>query len=327
MCINTLNLNKMKFSILIPAFKQKYLHEAIASCLSQTYNDFEVIVVDDASPEDLKSVIDDFHDSRIKFYRNKNNCGAVNVVDNWNICLSYAHGDYVICMGDDDMLMPHCLEEYVKLFEKYPNLGVYHAWTELIDEFSNMFELQAPRQEWESVYSLIWNRWNGRLNQFIGDFCFDTKLLRQDGCFYKLPLAWGSDDISAVRAALKGGVANTQKVCFRYRVNSNTISNTGNNEIKIEAILQERTWYQELIAKVLDKPHNENDEKFCHCIKLSMPQYYAKKIRNTLAEDISQNPLHIFKWLSQTNRLGISKLQVVYCALLSFKKGVMQKVR
>lgn len=317
----------MKFSILIPAYKCKYLHEAIYSCLSQTYNDFEVIVVDDASPEDLKSVIDKIHDSRIRYYRNENNCGAVNVVDNWNICLSYAQGDYVICMGDDDMLMPNCLEEYVKLFEKYPNLGVYHAWTELIDEFSNIFELQAPRQEWESVYSLIWNRWNGRLNQFIGDFCFDTKVLRQDGGFYKLPLAWGSDDISAVRAALKGGVANTQKVCFRYRVNSNTISNTGNNEIKIEAILQERTWYQELIAKVLDKPHNENDEKFFHCIKLSMPQYYAKKIRNTLAEDISQNPLHIFKWLSQTNRLGISKLQVVYCALLSFKKGVMQKVR
>ena len=58
-----------------------------------------------------------------------------------------------------------------------------------------------------------------------------------------------------------------------------------------------------------------------------MPQYYAKKIRNTLADDIYQKPFHIFKWLLQTNRLGISKLQIVYCALLAFKKGVILKVR
>ena len=86
----------MKFSITIPAYKQKYLSEAIESCLAQTYQEFEVIIVDDASPEYLKSVVDKFDDTRIRYYRNEKNCGALNVVDNWNICLSYATGDYVI---------------------------------------------------------------------------------------------------------------------------------------------------------------------------------------------------------------------------------------
>lgn len=94
----------MKFSITIPAFKRAFLHEAIESCLAQTYEDFELIIVDDASPEDLKSVVDQFDDKRIRFYRNEKNCGALNVVDNWNKCLAYAKGDYVICMGDDEQL-------------------------------------------------------------------------------------------------------------------------------------------------------------------------------------------------------------------------------
>ena len=146
------------FTIAIPAFKSKFLGEAIESCLSQTYGNFEVVIVDDASPEDLKSVVDGYHDDRIRFYRNEKNCGAVDVVDNWNICLSHAKGDYIICMGDDDRLLPCCLKEYLKLMEKYPGLGVYHAWTEIIDEESVMFDLQQPRPEWESALSVAWNR-------------------------------------------------------------------------------------------------------------------------------------------------------------------------
>ena len=203
------------FTIAIPAFKSKFLGEAIESCLSQTYGNFEVVIVDDASPENLKSVVDRYHDDRIRFYRNEKNCGAVDVVDNWNICLSYAKGDYIICMGDDDRLLPCCLDEYLKLMEKYPGLGVYHAWTEIIDEDSVMFDLQQPRPEWESALSVAWNRWNGRNRQYIGDFCYEVERLRKDGGFFKLPMAWGRDDICAVRAAVGGGIAHTQRVCFQ----------------------------------------------------------------------------------------------------------------
>lgn len=96
----------MKFSITIPTYKSRYLKEAIESVVSQTYTDWELIIVDDCSPEDLPSIVQPFlTDSRIRFYRNEKNCGAVNVVDNWNICLGYCTGDYVICMGDDDRLL------------------------------------------------------------------------------------------------------------------------------------------------------------------------------------------------------------------------------
>ena len=213
----------MKFSIVIPAYKAEFLEEAIESCLSQRYEDYEIIIVDDASPEHLDGIVARFVDARIRYYRNDVNCGALNVVDNWNICLSYCTGEYVICMGDDDRLLPNCLMEYATLIEKFPDLNVYHAWTEIIDENGNFVKLLEPRPVFESCMSLIWNRWNGR-SQFIGDFCFRVSDLREKGGFFKLPEACGSDDISVVRAAWLGGIANTQSVCFEYRNSSRTIS-------------------------------------------------------------------------------------------------------
>ena len=152
----------MKFSILIPAYKSNFLYECIESVLVQTYIKFELIIVDDDSPNNIYEIVTMFNDSRIKYYRNHKNCGALNVVDNWNKCLSYATGDYVICMGDDDILCENCLEEYKKLIDKYPSLNVFHGRTEIINEKSEFVRLTEARPEYESVYSLIWHRWRNR---------------------------------------------------------------------------------------------------------------------------------------------------------------------
>ena len=89
----------MTFSITIPAYKARFLDEAIKSVISQTYQDWQLVIVDDCSPEDLKGIVEPYlADSRVEYYRNEKNCGAVDVVDNWNICLSHCTGDYVICM-------------------------------------------------------------------------------------------------------------------------------------------------------------------------------------------------------------------------------------
>ena len=99
----------IKFSVTIPAYKSKYLEECISSVLSQSYQNFELIIVNDASPEDLNSIITSFEDNRIRYYVNNTNCGSVDVVDNWNKCLSLSKGQFLICMGDDDKLLPNCL--------------------------------------------------------------------------------------------------------------------------------------------------------------------------------------------------------------------------
>lgn len=241
-------IEKIKFSIAIPAYKGRFLYECIESVLSQTYKNLEVIIVDDNSPEDLFSIVNKFKDERIQYYRNEIGFGGENVVGNWNKCLEHASGEFVICMGDDDKLKPNCLADYVGIIEKYPDLDLYHTRTEIIDENSTVYNIQEPRPLFESVYSLIWYRMNGR-RQYIGDFLFRTSTLKDNGGFYKLPTGCCSDDISACIAAGTKGVANTQIPGFQYRDNRHTLSRSGANmQGKAKAFMKAKEWYKAFIA-------------------------------------------------------------------------------
>lgn len=313
----------MIFSVAIPAYKRTYLREAIESVLGQSYKDFELIILNDASPEDLDSIVNSFDDVRIRYYKNTKNCGAINVVNNWNKCLEYAIGDYIICMGDDDRLMPLCLEEYAKLIEKYPGLGVYHAWTEIIDEDGNFYKMQQPRPIIEGVYSLWWNRWHGRSLQFIGDFCFDTKMLREDGGFYNLPMAWASDDITAVRAARYKGIANTQVLCFQYRENRFSISTSGSQEIKMKATVQEKMWYQNFIMRQM--PKDEIEKNYRSLLINDIDKFITFKMKYQMSLDMKKRYWRLFFWICNRKQYDISFSSVIIAFIKALKSMLYNK--
>ena len=311
----------MKFSITIPAFKRAFLHEAIESCLAQTYEDFELIIVDDASPEDLKSVVDQFDDKRIRFYRNEKNCGALNVVDNWNICLGYAQGDYVICMGDDDKLLPSCLETYGRPIEKYPDLNLYHALTEIIDEHSQFMRMQEMRPEREGLFSMIYGRLFGARMQYIGDWMIRTDFLRSIGGYVDYPFAWGSDDMTAYLAAQGKGVANAQIPMFEYRESSVTISRSGNYDMKYESM-----------TKLLSAVKTLVDDKDCASSELdrlyqqscvAVVEKKQKEIKDSyiMNDIISHSKItRGFWWLLHCGKIGASRSQVLKDWLKSLNK-------
>lgn len=308
----------MRFSVTIPAYKAKFLKECIESILSQTYKDFELIIVNDASPEDLTSIINSFDDPRIRYYVNEENCGAINVVDNWNKCLSYATGDYIICMGDDDKLMPCCLEEYNKLIVLYPDLDIYHGWTEIIDEDSKICNMQEPRPLYESVYSMIWRRWHGGI-QFIGDFLFRTQALRERGGFYKLPLAWGSDDISACILAAKKGISNTQIPVFQYRVNTLTLSKSGNIYAKFDAFDKQEKWYNGFLTES-PKSNIQTVSVYWNLCVQYVPMAMKKKRIYQLSVDISEKGiLRILFWLWHRKQFNINLKIIIYALIQAIK--------
>lgn len=307
----------MKFSILIPAYKLAFFKECLDSILVQTYKNFEIVIVNDSSPEDLDSVVLKYSDSRIKYFKNEKNCGAINVVDNWNICLSHATGDYVICIGDDDKLLPNCLEDYFKLLEKYPNIGLLHGWTEIINEKSEVVNPTTHRCEFESALSLMWHRMHAYEQQFIGDFCFNREWLLQHGGFYKLPLAWGSDDISALIGASKNGVANTQIPVFQYRINSQTISKTGDISEKMNAILLAYKWKNDFLSKKLE---HQQDELYRMDILSKIAHAYQKTCGQTIATDIKCKALRgILYWWANRKKYNISLKTLLYAMVQSWK--------
>src|SRR3546814_8904185 len=93
-----------KFSVCIPAYKSRFLSECIQSILGQSYVDFEVIVLNDCSPEPVEEIVRSFSDARIRYYENEHNVGAIRLTDNWNRCVALADGEFVVIMGDEDRL-------------------------------------------------------------------------------------------------------------------------------------------------------------------------------------------------------------------------------
>lgn len=310
----------MKFSITIPAYKQKYLSEAIESCLAQTYQEFEVIIVDDASPEYLKSVVDKFDDTRIRYYRNEKNCGALNVVDNWNICLSYATGDYVICMGDDDKLLPNCLETYASLMEKYPNLSIYHGLTEIIDENSEVSNIQEARPEREGVFSMINGRLRNHRLQYIGDWAMSRERLNQMHGYVKKPMAWGSDDLTAYQLALQNGVANSQIPIFQYRVSSLTISNSGHYKEKAKTQMDVFSDIEKLLASE-SCLHDGKEETFRISTLKMIPELKRMSIQGYMRSDMRETGMlsGFIWWLRNIHQYGFSRKEVVKTWVKSLK--------
>src|SRR5438309_8404285 len=99
---------KPRFSIAIPAYNRPaYLSQAISSALAQTIDDFEVIVSDDCSIDELASVVASFHDSRLKYHRSRERLGAAR---NHQISVDLSQGDYVVNLHSDDLLLPTYLE-------------------------------------------------------------------------------------------------------------------------------------------------------------------------------------------------------------------------
>ena len=92
------------------------LRLAIESVRTQDYPDWEIVVSDNASDEDVLAHIESLGDSRIRGYRQPR---LVPVTDNWNAALTRATGDYFIMLGDDDALMPQALAGLAALIQKW----------------------------------------------------------------------------------------------------------------------------------------------------------------------------------------------------------------
>lgn len=115
-------------SVILPTYnRESVLPRAIESVLAQTYADFELIVVDDASTDHTETVIELFDDERIQYYRFEENRGA-NAARNKGI--EIASGAYLSFLDSDDVLKPKHLESVVDIFESEESdcAGVFTAF-------------------------------------------------------------------------------------------------------------------------------------------------------------------------------------------------------
>lgn len=304
-----------KYSILLPAFKGRFLEACLKSILNQSFPDFELVVVDDASPEDLEAIVRRFDDPRIRFFRNERGCGAAHLVDNWNICLGYARGEWVLNMGDDDLLEKDCLSLYEDLLTRYPGKDVYHIRTSFIDDEGGIFQVLEERPQTETVYEMIFQRWKGR-HQMIGDYLYRRQPLIDAGGYYDLPYAWGSDDITAFRAAVAKGIANENTPGFRFRRSRYSISGSVTNvEGKLLATAASCEWYRNFLSK--PAPTAEDEEVRRRCLALE-GKHFARLRSYFLSCDRSHP---VSWWDSHRKEYSLSRRDILWALIKKIMHG------
>ncbi len=120
-------------SVCVPTYNgAAFIEETLRSIVNQSYQDFELLIVDDGSTDNTLEIVQSFSDPRIQLHRNPERLG---IPGNWNRCLFLAQGEFVCLFHQDDVMLPENLERKVQLLSADPTLGFVHSAVEtLVDE-------------------------------------------------------------------------------------------------------------------------------------------------------------------------------------------------
>jgi len=125
--------NQPRISVIIPTYNRAHLiGRAIKSVLNQTYQDFEIIVVDDGSTDNTEEVVKSFNDARISYIRHEKNKGEAAAR---NTGIEAAKKEYIAFQDSDDESFPQRLEKQIKIFEnESQKIGLVYSDMISIDE-------------------------------------------------------------------------------------------------------------------------------------------------------------------------------------------------
>ncbi len=145
----------VKFSVLIANYNNsKYLNECVYSVINQSFQNFEIIIVDDTSTDDSIHVIEQLvkQDSRIKFFRNDENRGAGYTKKR---CLDLSEGEICGYLDPDDKLTPNALESMVSNHLANPNASLVYSNHYLCDENLNVQGISTYTKQQPEGVSLL----------------------------------------------------------------------------------------------------------------------------------------------------------------------------
>jgi glycosyltransferase involved in cell wall biosynthesis len=129
-------------SIVLPTYNgERYLREAIDSCLKQTHPCLELLVVDDGSRVDVRPIIEAAADPRVRYLRHAENQGLPTAL---NTGFAASRGEYLTWTSDDNRYHPQAIARMVEYLERHPEVGLVYTGVRLLDEAGAPGELFPP---------------------------------------------------------------------------------------------------------------------------------------------------------------------------------------
>ncbi len=207
-------MNNPVISVILPVYNcEKYITEALNSILNQTFTDFEIFVIDDASTDKTAEIVSGFNDVRIKFIVKPKNTGYT---DSLNMGLKLAKGKYIARMDGDDISLPERFETQYRLMELHPEIIVCGTWLEIIETGKT---IRNPEHHEQILLQLLLKNPVGHPSVFIRNEAmrlFEYDKLKEPAEDYDL---W-------TRMIWSGAFYNIQKPLLLYRQHEFQVSHT-----------------------------------------------------------------------------------------------------
>ena len=211
-----------KVSVVIPTYNRaRFIVDTIHSVLAQSFQDFEIIVVDDGSTDNTAQVVSGLP---VTYIRQENQGGPVAR----NNGLKVARGEYIAFLDSDDALLENALEKGVEVLDRHPEVGFSYGWAYLMDEKGHIFGLRRSRSRHsyvregrEEIGELIFGNYIPSPTSMIRRSC-----LEEVGAFDPELRVVSEDFELWVRLAKRYAVAYIAQPLAKYRVHPHSLSAT-----------------------------------------------------------------------------------------------------
>lgn len=218
----------MSVTVIMPVYNPgRYLSEAINSILNQTHTDFELLIIDDASTDHSKEVIEQFRDPRIRYVKNDMNLG---IAGTRNRGIELSRTKYIAFMDHDDIALPTRLKKEVQYLEEHPEIDIVGGHIRTIDQEGRDLNHQWSvylNPQYIKAYLLLNNTVAISTVLIRKDFIDRHQLHFRDNCY-------GAEDYRFwVECSQKGNIANLDEVFLYWRTgHNNETSRVMENRIK-----------------------------------------------------------------------------------------------
>jgi glycosyltransferase involved in cell wall biosynthesis len=199
-----------KITVLMSVFnEQAYLREAVESVLSQTFGDFEFLIIDDGSEEPFEDFISEYRDARISLFRQEN----IGLARSLNRGLRLARGDYIARMDGDDVSRLDRFDLQIKEMEAHHQIDLLGSFFDVIDEKGELIETK------ELITDPIYRLW--RL-QFHNNYGHGAMMLKKQSVLkqgmYDETLLYAQDYDLWSRMSVKDNSGIIPEALYHYRM-------------------------------------------------------------------------------------------------------------
>ena len=221
------------YSIILPVRNgSNHVKECIASILSQTFRDFELIVLENASTDNTLDIIHSFDDVRVKVYSTDK---VLTIEENWKRAVSVSKNEFITLIGHDDVLDKDYLHVMNDLVNRHPTASLFQAHFRYIDSSGREIGKCQPMNEIQKPAEAIHNFLCGKIDLMGTGFMMRSRDYDRIGGIPSYPNLLFADMELWIELASKSYLAVDRREVFSYRKHLNATTSSSSDAKFLQA--------------------------------------------------------------------------------------------